>query len=265
MNTQQQTIMTDMTELQTISNTNITAVSNEQQMISNIINISQNPDINVDRLERLLAMQERMMDRQAKLEFNNALARIQAKMPRILGTGKIKNDKKNFTIKYLKYDDIDNTLRPFLSAEGFSLVHDKQDVNNRLVVTTTLKHRDGHQEKVSMPLPYDQPNKTKNAVQAALSTFTYGKRANVMAFFNIVMEGEDDNPQLSIAQKINEKQIEEITNLLQQIDDASDDEFDVKRFLTFMKVTSVDQIAYSQFNNAINALKSKLKSYDKTL
>jgi hypothetical protein len=254
-----------MTELQTINDTNITAVSNEQQMISNIINVSQNPDINVDKLERLFAMQERMMDRQAKLEFNDALARIQAKMPRILGTGKIEHDKKNFTIKYLKYDDIDNTLRPFLSAEGFSLVHDKQEINNKLVVTTILKHRAGHQEEVSIPLPYDQTNAAKNAVQAALSTFTYGKRANVIALFNIVMEGEDNNPQLSKAQKINEKQIQEITNLLQQIDDASNGKSDVKSFLSFMKVTSVEQIACSQFNNAINALKSKLKSYGKTL
>jgi hypothetical protein len=152
-----------------------------------------------------------------------------------------------------------------LSAEGFSLVHDKQEINNKLVVTTILKHRAGHQEEVSIPLPYDQTNAAKNAVQAALSTFTYGKRANVIALFNIVMEGEDNNPQLSKAQKINEKQIQEITNLLQQIDDASNGKSDVKSFLSFMKVTSVEQIACSQFNNAINALKSKLKSYGKTL
>lgn len=227
-------------------------VSTEQQMIQSIATMATDQNCDVDKMEKLLNIQMTMMDRQAKMDFDQALARVQADMPRITQNGQIKNKNGVVVAKYLKYEDIDAQIRPRLQAEGFSLIHDRKEENGKMIVTTTLKHRGGHQESVSMPLPYDAQNAMKNAVQAAVSTFSYGKRVNVCSMLNIVAEGEDDDAVSAGVILIDDSQAALIKKTIEESG------ADTVRFLKFMGVSCVEEIQMKHYGKAWTALRRKV-------
>jgi hypothetical protein len=226
------------------------AQTTEQNMIAVLAKIASDPSTDVDKIERLLDVQIKMLDRQAKMDFDQALARVQSQMPRIKQNGSIKTRDGKVTSRYMKYEDIDLVIRPMLQEEGLSLVHDREEMHGKMIVKTTLKHRGGHQETVSIPLPYDTVNALKSAVQAAVSTFSYGKRVNVCSIFNLVAEGEDDDG-ADTHIKIDEVQAAHIKDTLH------DTNSDVARFLEYMGVDCVDNIPMKDYTKATNALKRK--------
>ena len=223
----------------------------EQAMISRLAELASDPSVDPDRLEKLLNIQVTMMERQAKMDFDRALADVQQSMPRITPRGEIKNKAGEIVARYMKYEDIDTVIRPLLQAQGFSLMHDRRDENGKMIITTILKHRNGHQESVSIPLPYDQPNALKSALQAAAGTASFGKRHNVCSLLNIVAEGQDDDGLLSHI-KIDDSQAKEIKDALR------DTGSDVKRFLEYMGVSNVEEIPMKDYAKAYMALKRKV-------
>lgn len=241
-----------MTELTTttLQNETITA---PKDMVAVIAQIAHAPNTDVDKMERLLEIQLKMMDRQNKIEFDQSLANIQSKMPRISQNGAIKNKAGNIVSKYMKYEDIDLQIRPLLAEEGFSILHDRDEQNGKMIVKTTLKHRAGHEEKVQSVLPFDQPNQLKNAVQAAVSTFSYGKRVNVCSLLNIVAEGEDDDAQ-GTTKLIDEDQFNEIISLLDRT------KTEQAKFLQIMQINEIADLPTSKYPSVIASLNKKLES-----
>ena len=66
--------------------------ANAQEVVSFIQLIeraSRDPSVDIDKMERLLQMQERMMNRQAETAFNAALAAMQTELPMIPRHGEI--------------------------------------------------------------------------------------------------------------------------------------------------------------------------------
>jgi hypothetical protein len=223
-------------------------------MINQIAEMAKNPDIEPDRIEKLLNIQIKMMDRQAKIDYDQALADLQMEMPRISARGEIKNKAGEVTSRFMKYEDIDRVIRPLLQKNGFSLVHDAKEENGKMTVITILKHRGGHQESVSSPLPFDTPNALKSPLQAAASTESFGKRRNVCKLLNIVAEGEDDDGLSTGHIKIDDTQAKEIKDALEATG------ADVVRFLEYMGVPNVEAIAMKDYGKAYMALKRKVLS-----
>ncbi len=232
------------------------AATPEQQMINSIMQIASNPDVDVDKMDKLFSMQERMMDRQNKMDYDEALARVQADMPRITQRGEIKNKNGMVVANYMKYEDIDLEIRPRLQKEGFSLKHDRKHIDGKMVVTTTLKHRSGHEESVEIPLPYDKENALKSALQAAVGTFSVGKRVNVCSLLNIVQEGEDDAARMAEANAISDDQAAHIKSELQRLFEAGAD-IDTLRLLKFIGAETVEKIPAAKYDDVIKLLKRK--------
>lgn len=232
------------------------AVTTEEKMIDSLMALATNPDTDVDKAERFLEMQFKMMDRKAKMDFDQALADVQADMPRITQRGEIKNKSGQVVARYMKYEDIDTQIRPRLEQHGFSLLHNRDHVDGKMVVTTKLKHRGGHEESVSIPLPYDKANALKSDLQAAVGTFSVGKRVNVCSLLNIVQEGEDGAGSYSDAIKITEEQAANIKERLQSLYEAGAD-IDTKRLLKFIGANSVDEIPATKHQETITLLDRK--------
>lgn len=233
---------------------NLPAVTTEKAMIQRIAEMAADPNCDPDKMEKLLNVQIKMMDRQAKIEYDQALADLQMAMPRITARGQIKNRAGEVTSNYMKYEDIDAVIRPLLQQFGFSLLHDRQDSDGKMIITTILKHRAGHQESVSIPLPYDTPNALKSPLQAAASTASFGKRHNVCSLLNIVAEGEDDDGVSTGHIKIDDTQAKEINDALRETG------ADVARFLQFMGVDCVENIPMKHYGKAYTALRRKVLS-----
>lgn len=165
------------------------AVPQADAWILMIERLATNPDVNVDKLERLLAMQERVLARGAEAEFNAAFSEMQPEIPVIIR----EHDGDGGKWSFAPLEDIVEPLRPILSKHGFSLAHQTEWPDPRTVkVIGILTHRGGHSRKSEFVAAADNTG-SKNGIQALGSSVSYGKRYTTKDLLCIVTRGEDDD------------------------------------------------------------------------
>lgn len=164
-------------------------------IIAVIERAAMNPEVDIDKMERLLQMQERIHARNAEMEFNAALAELQNQLPSITERGKIKNKNGGVQSTYALWEDINEAIKPKLQVNGFALSF-RTDCSDGVTVTGILSHRSGHRETTSIKLPADVSG-SKNNVQAIASSVSYGKRYTAGALLNLTSHGEDDDGQMA--------------------------------------------------------------------
>lgn len=170
-------------------------------MWQSITDLATNPDVDPAKMEALVSLQERMIDRKAAQEFHQAMHRARAKMPRIEKDGTIRNKQGQVQSRYAHYEAIDKIVRPLIEAEGLTYGFDyKEGENGRVLVTCIVSHTGGHSERFGpMPLAVDTTG-AKNATQGAGSAGSYGMRYTLCAAFNIVTVGSDDDGNMGRAE-----------------------------------------------------------------
>lgn len=174
-------------ELATANHAEPPATSNEATAIIQVIErAAMNPEVDIDKMERLLQMQERVLDRQAAADYSAAMAGMQTEIPSIAERGKTNNG------RYATLEDIVDTVRPIMQKHGFAVSFRIKTIDKGVEITGVLMHRGGHREETSMLLPADTSG-NKNAVQAFGSTVSYGKRYVLCSLLNITTRGQDDD------------------------------------------------------------------------
>lgn len=157
--------------------------------IAMIERLATNPDVNVDKLEKLLSMQERVMDRVAQAEFNAAFSAMQPEIPVIVASQSGDQGK----WMYAPLEDIVEPLRPILAKHGFSLSHQTEWPDAKTVkVIGILTHRCGHARRSEFQGTADNTG-SKNGIQALGSSVSYGKRYTTKDLLCIVTRDEDDD------------------------------------------------------------------------
>jgi len=220
----------------------------DANLLSVIARAAADPAVDVDKMQRLLDMHERMVKTRAEVEFKAALARIQPRMPRVVKDGLIAVNGTTRS-KYAKYEDIDSAIRPMLAEEGFSVDFDTRSSDKHLTTILRVSHSAGHSETREISLPFDTSG-SKNPTQGVGSTMQYGKRYLLCGFFNIIAVDQDDDGQGGV---ITDQQAMTIETLIK------DTKADRLRFLKFMGASNVDSIPANQYERAINALRSKAR------
>ncbi|MFI5268448.1 MAG: ERF family protein [Chloroflexota bacterium] len=186
-------------------------------LLSAIVGMAKDPSVDADKLERLLAMQERMEARQAEAMFNEALHVAQQEMPRVAKNGTIKLGEGKGQIAFATFEDVDTALRPIMQRHGFSLSFDMQmKEGGGAVITGTLRHSAGHAKTASIPLALDS-GPGRNNLQAMGSTFSYGRRYVTEMFFNIVRTGVDDDGKRGGTKFITEALADELREMARSV------------------------------------------------
>lgn len=169
----------------------VVPISNDSNIMAVISRAAADPTCDIDKLERLMAMHERMLARDAEAEFNAAMAAMQSDIPSIAERGAIVvNGQKRSD--YATFEDINDVIKPIMQTHGFAITFKVENIAQGLSVTGILMHRAGHRESTTMLLPLDTSG-SKNAVQAVGSSTSYGKRYVMSALLNLTTRGEDDD------------------------------------------------------------------------
>lgn len=169
----------------------VVPISNDSNIMAVISRAAADPTCDIDKLERLMAMHERMQARDAEAEFNAAMAAMQSDIPSIAERGAIVvNGQKRSD--YATFEDINDVIKPIMQQHGFAITFKVENIAQGLSVTGILMHRAGHRESTTMLLPLDTSG-SKNAVQAVGSSTSYGKRYVMSALLNLTTRGEDDD------------------------------------------------------------------------
>ena len=194
-----------MSELMTVNNGQVAMQSNEASMAMQIMTMASNPDFDVEKLEKLMDLQEREMARLALVAFNQSFAEMQSKIPTVA------KSKKGGDSNYATLEDVVEITRPILNEYGFSTYFDtKTDISNNrevkdkygnvnviydgnVIVEAILLHKMGHQIKTSLIVPFDfSGSKKMNTAQAMGSAVSYGKRYSLCALLNIATRDDND-------------------------------------------------------------------------
>lgn len=168
--------------------------------------IAASPNANPDALDKLLSMQERIMDRQAKLAFNEAFVVMAPQLPMITKDGRIVVKEKTASGRrdgettqdtpYARWEAISPVIVPVLSKHGFSIRHETANAPDGKIRITSILYGHGHEERSYMDFELDSTG-SKNNAQARHSAITYGRRITACAQINIVTKGEDDDAKAS--------------------------------------------------------------------
>lgn len=154
-------------------------------------------DKNVDpgKLERMIAMQERVMAHNAKAAFDAAFAELAPKIPEMDEHGWITNKAGDVQSRYARHEDVQRVLRPLLAEHGFALKFKTHWPERGLVaVVGILTHREGHAESSEFRAGADESG-NKNPTQAFASTISYGQRYTTKDLLNITSRGQDNGGQ----------------------------------------------------------------------
>ncbi|UEP31581.1 ERF family protein [Burkholderia sp. B21-007] len=170
---------------------------------ADLLRIAIESGADLDRLERLMSLQDRWEAKQAKQAYDVAFAAFKAEAVVIL-KGKDVSDGPLKGKKYAELHDVVNAVTPALSKHGLSsswkLTRDEKDW---MEITCYLRHVNGHEESVSMGGPPDSGG-AKNAIQARASTKTYLERYTLKAITGLSEQNDDKdgNPPSGVDQQV---------------------------------------------------------------
>jgi hypothetical protein len=148
------------------------------------IAVQQNADM--DKLDKLMTLQERYEANIARKAFASALSGFQSELSPIIKRKQAHNS------KYADIDDIAQAIRPIMMKYELSFKFEEdQSVADWISVTCTVSHASGHSESNKLSAPFDKSG-GKNLIQAIASTVTYLRRYTLTGALGITT-GEDDN------------------------------------------------------------------------
>ena len=188
---------------------NLPALPDAAGSVLNVIaRAASDPSVDIDKLQALLAMQERVMAHENAQRFNAAMAEAQAEMEPVI------KDAVNPFIgnKYAKLEAIDKAIRPIYTRHGFSVRYrcEDQDKADSVKVVCIVSHSAGHMEEFPITAPLDaagsKGERNKPAVQAVGSTITYLKRYALTMAFNVVTESDSDDDDSEATRRATQQQ-----------------------------------------------------------
>lgn len=253
-------IAKERTEQLPAANNQPSVVSDSAAILAVIQRAATDPACDIDKMERLLQMHERMKANQAQQAFADALASMQAELPVIQERGSIKDKNKNVQSTYALWEDVNEQIKPVMAKHGFSLSFRVHPNDRGVHVEGVLTHRFGHSERTSILLPADVSG-NKNAVQAVASSVSYGKRYTAGALLNFTSTGEDDDGQAAGAppvRTITPAQQQALANVLLQCSPA----LQAKVAEDFADLSTVPVDGYDKM---LASLKGKAAKYQDSL
>ena len=162
-------------------------------MVGMIERVVMDPAADLDKLERMLAMRERLDEKSASIAFANALSMARADIPPIIKDAKVdfttKKGKTNYAYETLA--GISKAIDPILAKNGLSYRFRTSQDNGRVMVTCIIQHAAGHFEETSLAGPMDQSG-NKNTYQQLGSAVTYLQRYTLKAALGLSAEIDTD-------------------------------------------------------------------------
>lgn len=231
----------------------------DDQFLALIERVLLNPDVDPQKLNAILDVKERMMNKEAEQLFNADYLAAKLEMPRVRKDGSVeyledKNNKsgpKVTAFKYAKYEDIDRVIRPVEQKYGFSRMFTtvpRPGDGGGAIIICTLLHKSGHSVKAEISVALDVSG-GKNNIQAMGSTFSYGKRYTTEMIWDIVKEGADDDA--NSVDLIDDKQFKKLKKLIEETKTVEAD------FIGYYNIEALDQLPKKLFGIVENILLTK--------
>lgn len=154
-------------------------------------------NIDTDKLEKLMDLQERWEKNQAKKAFDEAMMMFQSKCPIIKKTKRGGVTKQgDVAYMYAPIEDMVSQVKELLAECGFSYLIKTEFIENKVRAICIARHKQGHEEQSVMEIPLLTKTGVMSDAQVVAATVTFAKR---YAFGNAfgIMTMDDDSDAVS--------------------------------------------------------------------
>jgi len=208
----------------------------------------------LEKLEKLLELQERWEKNQSVKAYNKAMADFKANAPQIDKDKKVQYTTGKGTVGYshASLANVVDKISVELSKHGLSASWRTNQVGKDVCVTCRIAHELGHFEETSITAGADDSG-AKNSIQAIGSTISYLQRYSLLALTGLATHDQDTDG-IVAEEKIDENKIAIINGLIKEL------EINPAKFFEFLNVTCVEEIKSSDFGKAKMALEARRKA-----
>jgi hypothetical protein len=218
-----------------------------------------NPDVDIDKMDRLWAMYERIGGKRAEQEFANAMCDAQAEMEPI----RANCDNSQTHSRYASYAALDRDIRPIYTRHGFSLSFNTTDgaPEGWVRLICDVSHRSGHVKPYRLDVPADgkgaKGGDVMTKTHATGSALSYGSRYLAGMIFNLAIDKDKDgngaSPRVTIRQ-ISEKQLNILTNLIDETN------ADIRKVCAHFEIEGLAILTTDRYQEAFELLKARKRA-----
>jgi len=212
-------------------------------------------DLDIEKLERLMELQERWEAKQAKSAFFEALTEFQSICPELKKTKKVSYQTSKGTTEYwyATLPSIISQIKSSLKQCGLSFRWEQEELDNLIKITCIVTHVNGHSERTYLPGGIDDTG-SKNPIQARGSTVTYLQRYTLISALGL-SSADTDNDGNPPVPTITKDQAANLAALLDELGERVNKE----GFLKFLKIGKLEDLPIFKYDRAVKELEGKRK------
>lgn len=233
------------------------------QMIGQLIDAASRPETDIEKMERLFSMAEKMQAKQAELEYQEAMAEAKREIGPVIA----RQTNEHTRSTYADLGDIAPIVDPIIARHGFSIDYDEEpcEKQGEIRVVAEIMHSGGHRKKKGINVALDKAGSggkvNKTDIQAKGSTITYARRYLKLMAFDIAVTDNDGNRGEDIEEdwefdKITDVQVAELEHLFTIWD------LDQEAFCAAVDVKSLEDIPASGFEKAKRIIENRGKAIE---
>lgn len=236
---------------------------NAALLLQTLARAASDPNADIDKVERLFAMHERLVEAQAKTDFFAALSSAQQEMRPVL-----KNAKNDMTrSRYATYAQLDEAVRPIYTRHGIGVTFSTASPNPDVVRIIATASKGGYSRDYQIDMPADGKGARGNTVMtrthALGSATTYGQRYLLKLIFNLAETSDANDDDGNAASRvecepISAEQEKAIYGLI------ADSDTQIGTFLKYFQIHSIEEMRTDQFGKAVAMLERKIELKQQT-
>lgn len=210
----------------------------------------------LEKVEKLLALQERWEANEARKAYAKAFSIAQANILPVVKK-KFNNQTKS---NYADLANIIETAQPIYTKEGFSVTFNEGDClkEGHARILADVLHCKGHKEQYHLDIPLDgtgiKGNANMTPIHGKASAVSYGKKYLMCMIWNIPTADDDGNKGSGKLKTINEKQLSTLLDLL------CAKELTESGLIRFLKIDKLEDLPESRYMEAVAAINAKNKN-----
>lgn len=219
--------------------------SESDTLLAVLSRAASDPNVDIEKFERLMAMKERIEKEQERRDFNTAIAAAKAAILPAVRNKTGHNDK-----KYADFSAVAAAVDGPLSEHGLFFRFRTVQTPGLLSVTCILSHRNGHFEETTLSAAPDKSG-SKNDIQALGSAQSYLMRYSLVGMIGLSIVDDDDGKAAGDADTISHEQVQSLKAALDMTNT------NIERFLTYFKIEALPDMPLKRFDEAMAFLKRK--------
>lgn len=221
-----------------------------QRSPADMIELAVNQGADLEKLEKLLDLQERWQKNEARKAYVEAMSAFKADPPKIEKDKHVSYATSKGTTSYshATLANVTDKINKALSRHGLSAAWHTAQAEGLISVTCTITHVLGHSESCPLSARADDSG-GKNSIQAIGSTVSYLQRYTLLSLTGLATADMDDDGAKTEYISLDQETV--IRDLIAQTKTSE------KSFLKYLQVERLAELPTTKYQTAISALEAR--------